>query len=166
MLLGAAGVAAQFKVTEEVGEEIITELTKDLTKVQVAVPGKVFDNRQVWTSTANVKKVWGDYIRKEIEKSQTEDVATLLAQKVDFTVNRLVRAIDQDLSVADLENKKVILQMPKINVRNVGVFRKEPILELKAGAEHKVGFLKGEEVRVGYIQESLVDVTGKKLFAR
>jgi hypothetical protein len=165
---GTAAIVSQFNVPEIVAEEIQEEVIKDLQKperIYVQGPKQIYDTREVWTSTSRVREVYQHFVADELAKRFDEKVVEQLKPKIPTTVRRLVGAIDQDLSVADLEHKKVILQMPKVDVDTAkGVFSKgEPRLVLKAGAEYKKGLLGSEEVRVGYIQESLVDRFGKKL---
>jgi hypothetical protein len=165
MAAGAVGVAHQFGVSEAVGEEILEELTMDASKVQVAVPGQIFrPPADLWQTTANVREVYTHYVGEQLAKQVDEDIFKKLQPKIKPTVTKLVKSIDQDLSVANLEHSKVLLGMPKVETRHTGGFSaKTPLLVLKAGAEHKKGFLGVEEVKVGYIQESIVDRFGQKL---
>jgi hypothetical protein len=167
---GTAAIVSQFNVPEVVAEEIQEELITDLSKPAkkyFQTPNEVYrPPAELWQSTANVREVYAHYVAEELAKQVDKDIMDKLQPKIGSTVRRLVQSIDQDLSVANLEHSKVILGMPKVETRNTGIFTgKEPMLVLKAGAEHKKGFLGTEEVRVGYITESLVDRFGKKLGA-
>lgn len=164
---GAVAIADQFGVTEAVAEEIEEELILDLQKPArqyFETPNTVFrPPEDLWQSTANVREVYSHYVSEELAKQVDQDIFAKLEPKIKTTVRRLVNAIDQDLSVADKEHSKVILGMPKVETRHTGIFTgKEPQIVLKAGAEVKKNFLGGEEVSVGYIQESLVDKFGQK----
>lgn len=165
---GTAAIVTQFNVPDVVAEEIQEELIMDLQKPEKLYfqgPKQIYDTREIWTSTSRVREVYQHFVADELAKRFDEKIVEQLKFKIPSTVRRLVNAIDQDLSVADLEHKKVILQMPKVDVDSVKGWssKGEPRLVLKAGAEYKKGLLGSEEVRVGYIQESLVDRFGKAL---
>ena len=164
----AAAIAAEFSAPEWMGEEIRQELIKDASKVSVAVPNQVFDNRPIWQSVAGVKKVWVDHVRKELGKSLSSQLLGDLNSDIDRTVAQMVRAVDLDLEKARVEkDQKIIIQPPKVQL--VQPYRlttkhgsQKPIFELKAGLEERKGLF-DKEFRVGYIQEALVDRAGNAL---
>ena len=159
----AVALAAKMNVPEVVAEEMQEEMARDLTRTVIQVPGKVYEgNQELWVSSSRVREVYGHYVSDQLKRMVDDAVFEKLNPKVSLTVRRLVNSIDQDLSVNDLEKEKVILEMPKVEVKPGGLF-KEPMLVLKAGAEQKVGLLGSKKLRVGYIQESLVDRFGKAL---
>lgn len=166
LAMPAVALAAKMQIPEAIAEEMQEEMAKDLTKTVIQVPGQVFvpDNK-LWQSTAMTREIYSHYVSEQLAKQFDAKIHEQLAPKVKSTVRKLTAAIEQDISVNNLENEKIILEMPKVEVKHAsGVFtRGEPMLVLKAGIEAHVGLLGHKKITSGYITEKLVDKYGNQL---
>lgn len=162
----AVALAAKMNIPEAIAEEMQEEMARDITKTVIQVPGQVFipDNK-LWQSTAMTRDIYAHYVSEQLAKQVDAKIVEQLSQKVKPTVRKLVDALDQDISVNDLENEKIILGMPKVEIKHAqGIFSKgEPTLVLKAGVDLEVGHLGHKKLNCGYITEKLVDQYGNRL---
>ena len=162
----AVALAAKMQIPEAIAEEMQEEMAKDLTKTVVQVPGQVFvpDNK-LWQSTAMTREIYTHYVSEQLAKQFDDKIHAQLAPKVKSTVRKLTDALEQDISVNSLESEKIILGMPKVEVKHAkGIFSKgEPQLVLKAGIDQEVGLLGHKKLNCGYITEKLVDQYGNRL---
>lgn len=153
-------------VPEAIAEEMQEEFAKDLNRTVIQVPGQVFvPDSKLWQSTAMTRQIYTHYVAEQLAKQFDAKVVEQLSQKVKPTVQKLVNALEQDISVNNLENEKIILGMPKVDVSYAnGVFSKgQPVLVLKAGVDQEVGLLGHKKLNCGYITEKLVDARGNRL---
>lgn len=166
LAMPAVALAAKMQIPEAIAEEMQEEMAKDLTKTVVQVPGQVFipDNK-LWQSTAMTRDIYAHYVAEQLAKQYDAKIVEQLSQKVKPTVRKLTSAIEQDISVNNLEDEKIILGMPKVEIKYAqGVFSKgEPTLVLKAGIDQEVGLLGHKKLNCGFIQEKLVDQYGNRL---
>lgn len=166
LAMPAVALAAKMQIPEAIAEEMQEEMARDLTKTVVQVPGQVFvpDNK-LWQSTAMTRDIYTHYVSEQMAKTMDEKIVEKLRHKVKPTVQKLISALEQDISVNNLENEKIILGMPKVDVKHAGgVFSKgEPYLVLKAGIDQEVGLLGHKKLNCGYITEKLVDQHGNRL---
>lgn len=167
--LSAAAVAAQFGISEVVAEDLQLELTKDLNRTLIAMPGStLLDKQEIWYSVAGVAKVWAEELRRQ-------DSRLVGDARLDAACKRMARAIDHDLKTARISAQtKIMVEVPRLGwttaktVNSHGIVGRDDF-ELRAGVSQSTT-LWSTRTRVGYIGSEgiitgeTVNLARRKLF--
>lgn len=145
---GTAAIATQFNVTQALALDIEKELTRDLNRVSVAMPGDPAE--AIWYSVAPVVAVWEDQLTAQAKAIEGDNFSQETLHK---SLRTLARAIDQDLRMAEIkDDQKVIIDIPMIRKRTSIITNSASrgMYEIVGGVESKASIF-GNRVRVGHI---------------
>jgi hypothetical protein len=145
---GTAAIATQFNVTQSIALDIEKELTRDLHRVTVAMPGD--PETAVWYSIAPVVDVWVDQLTPQAKAIEGDAFKPDVLRR---SLRTLARAIDLDLRTAKIkDDQKVIVDIPMIRKRTSIITSSAGggIYEIVGGVESKASIF-GNRVRVGHI---------------
>jgi hypothetical protein len=160
---GTVAIAAEFKVTEAVAEEMLEELTKDQDRIFVSGPKTEFlaQPDKIFTSTANIREFYAN------------ECAKALGRDVDNQIMRVVRrmqdAIDTDLAEIG-SDAKIIVEMPRIELTGP-LSNPKRSFNLVAGVRPEKSFLGTDILKVGFLDgaprsdeaRGILDHTGREI---
>ena len=162
---GTVAIAAEFKVSEAVAEEMVEELTKDASRTMIAMPGQAFiaPDDKIFQSTAEIRKFYAEECGKALARNIDNQIISVC--------RRMEGAIKDDLREIG-SDARIVVEMPKIviNPQDVMNGKPRPRFELIAGVKPETDFLGNEYLKVGFLpgvglstdNQALVDHTGRE----